>query len=186
MLTLEAFSERLSTAIKKSGMTQARLAEKADTSSANISNYCRGKSFPPLDTLSKIANVLNVSIDWLCGLKSKPDSVPVKTLGDVARLLASIGSWGNFTIMHFTGTCIDSQSNSITQLVPCMAFLDYTLRTFLDDMLKVRQLWHDGTFDSDFYYRWLEDRLSTLSEIELKTDEHGMYIDYMDDGELPF
>ena len=87
MLTLEDFSERLSIAIKKSGMTQAALAEKVDTSAANISNYCRGKSFPPLDVLERIAESLNVSIDFLCGRESKTSEAAIDNLGDVARLL---------------------------------------------------------------------------------------------------
>ncbi|MEE0795602.1 MAG: helix-turn-helix transcriptional regulator [Oscillospiraceae bacterium] len=189
MLTLEFFSERLSTAIKKAGITQASLAEKAETSSANISNYCRGKSFPPLDTLSKIADVLNVSIDWLCATNASGLSRSIRNLGDVARLLASMVEWecidfgeSSITEQRFIGYSRTYSANypeyeSIEQIVPAIIFRSESLRIFLEDLKKMKKLLAENTFDKSFYTRWLEDRLSSLCTIEIEKNEYGLYED---------
>lgn len=197
MLTLETFSERLNIAIKKSGMTQAALAEKAGTSAANISNYCRGKSFPPLDTLEKIAMVLNVSLDWLCGIEAEKPSASVKNLGDIARLLASVAEWECIELkeievetseLAFRGYTADYEEEyiKVKSNEPAMIFKSEQLRIFLEDLIKMKKLLSEKTFDYSFYNRWLEDRFNTLSEFPVTTNENGMYLEPMDFSNLPF
>ena len=191
MLTLESFSERLNIAIKKSGMTQAALAEKAGTSAANISNYCRGKSFPPIDTLEEIARALNVSIDSLCNTETNSVAMPIKSLGDIARLIASFADWKYISFSHELRRCRDDDGDIVEWPIPTIVFSDYHLCTFINDMNKMKQLLNGRTFDREFYNRWLDDRLKTLSGIVITTDNYGMYNDPEKyntdgDGELPF
>lgn len=178
MLSLEDFSECLSIAIKKSGMKQAALAEKVGTSPANISNYVRAKSFPPLDILVEIAQELNVSIDSLCGIKQSHDSGAIKSLADVARLLVSFDDW----------KLVDVEDvNEDAQIyLPTITLRDDCLAPFINDFKKVKALLEAGTFSKDFYNRWLEDRLKSLSDKKLELDEHGQYVDYYQTNGLPF
>ena len=47
------------------GMTQKSLAEKAGFDASNVAREIRYKSSPSADTAVKIANVLNVSVEYL-------------------------------------------------------------------------------------------------------------------------
>lgn len=47
------------------GFTQAQMADKSDMTEANFSSYERDKSVPSLDKLQKIAELFNVSTDYL-------------------------------------------------------------------------------------------------------------------------
>ena len=91
MLTKEEFAGRLKTAIDRKQIKQVELAEMIGVTTANMSNYVRGKSFPPIDTLAEIAKKLDVSLDWLCGIdRTAGESEKPKTYGDLAKVILSI------------------------------------------------------------------------------------------------
>ena len=48
-----------------SGMTQAELAAKLNYSDKAVSKWERGESLPDVAVLSKIADLFQVSLDWL-------------------------------------------------------------------------------------------------------------------------
>lgn len=50
---------------KEKGWSQAKLAQKLDINTRNISLYESGKSIPSSDTVHKLAALFNVSIDYL-------------------------------------------------------------------------------------------------------------------------
>ena len=65
------FAERLKEARTAAKLTQSELSKKADVAAATISAYesadgTKGKN-PSLDNAQKLANALNVSLDWLSG-----------------------------------------------------------------------------------------------------------------------
>lgn len=62
---IDLFPENLKKAIKAKGFTQTGLAKQANLPFETVSKWVRGKSFPRLDSLVLIANVLEVSIDEL-------------------------------------------------------------------------------------------------------------------------
>lgn len=62
---IDLFPENLKKAIKAKGFTQTGLAERANLPLETISKWVRGRSFPRLDSLVLIANVLEISIDEL-------------------------------------------------------------------------------------------------------------------------
>ena len=62
---IDLFPENLKKAIKAKGYTQTKLAKEANLPLETISKWVRGKSFPRLDSLVLIANVLEISIDEL-------------------------------------------------------------------------------------------------------------------------
>lgn len=67
MERLHAFQERLLIARRRREMTQGELAEKARLFKTDISKYERGESQPNLPRLCRLADVLNVSTDYLLG-----------------------------------------------------------------------------------------------------------------------
>lgn len=72
---------------KKKGLSQADLGKKIGTSGDVVGRYERGDIKPSIDVVEKIADVLEVSIDYLIG-KSKIefDKQAVKRLEDISNL----------------------------------------------------------------------------------------------------
>lgn len=64
---MENFSRRLSTLLDENNMTQTQLAKEVGTSNVTICRYITGERTPRIDVLTKIANVFNVSLDYLLG-----------------------------------------------------------------------------------------------------------------------
>lgn len=70
------FSERLKTLRKEAGLTQVDVAEKLGISQPAYASWERGAKKPTQDNLVKIAQVLNVSVDYLVGnLQKKSDEL---------------------------------------------------------------------------------------------------------------
>jgi transcriptional regulator with XRE-family HTH domain len=64
--------ERIRGLREKMGLTQKELASKLKIPNQNISNYERGFRQPDYETLQKIADFFEVSIDYLLGRSDKP------------------------------------------------------------------------------------------------------------------
>lgn len=71
-LTMTDFSTRLRDIIESRGVTQAWLAEKTNTTEATISRYLKGVHKPNLEIVARIAQALNVSIDYIMDLSLSP------------------------------------------------------------------------------------------------------------------
>lgn len=70
------FSERLKKLRKDAGLTQVDVAEKLGISQPAYASWERGIKKPTQDNLVKIAQVLNVSVDYLVGnLEEKSDAL---------------------------------------------------------------------------------------------------------------
>jgi len=61
------FSERLKTLRKEKKLTQKELAEQIGISQKSYSHWETGKNEASLENLIKLADLLEVSIDWLFG-----------------------------------------------------------------------------------------------------------------------
>lgn len=66
-LKVSTISQRMIESRKKINLTQNDIAEKSGISRVSIGNYERGSRIPDADVLEKIADVLNVSTDYLIG-----------------------------------------------------------------------------------------------------------------------
>ena len=61
------FPARLREVRKKRKMTQEQLGKRVDVTKVSISCYENGSRTPDIDTLEKIADALDVSVDYLLG-----------------------------------------------------------------------------------------------------------------------
>lgn len=61
------FSERLKNLRRQAGLTQVEVAEKLGISQPAYASWERGVKKPTQDNLVKIAQILNVSVDYLVG-----------------------------------------------------------------------------------------------------------------------
>lgn len=77
----EDFGEKLLKIRKAKGLTQTELGEIIGRGYSSISKYENGSQKPELDTVVELADILNVSIDYLVG-KKEPSTISVDGLHD--------------------------------------------------------------------------------------------------------
>ena len=65
------FKERITEAIKSSGLTQKQIANELGISEGNITNWKKGNNLPSIDILYKLCILLNESSDYLLGLEDE-------------------------------------------------------------------------------------------------------------------
>ena len=66
------FGQRLKAIRTEKGLKQSDLSESLGTDFRSVSNWERGVSAPNLDLLVKLADILDVSLDYLAGRKDDP------------------------------------------------------------------------------------------------------------------
>ena len=69
MSPFEMFRYRLRYLRQSHKMSQLELAKTLGTTQRLISHYETGKMRPNMNTMTNLAAVFNVDLDWLCGLK---------------------------------------------------------------------------------------------------------------------
>jgi transcriptional regulator with XRE-family HTH domain len=75
---------------KERSWTQAELAEKAGLASVQVGRYENGKSIPTIEILSKIADALNVSIDFLVNGTAEAQAIQHIQDKELLKLFASV------------------------------------------------------------------------------------------------
>lgn len=80
------FGERLKYLREKNKMYQSELAEKLNLAPSTISMYERGDRDPDTSTLSKIAEIFNVTTDYLLG---RTDKLKDKDIEDEKLIIAA-------------------------------------------------------------------------------------------------
>ena len=66
---VEGFVEKIHEAWYNSGLTQEQIADLVGTGRQSINNYLSGWSVPNATVLARMCSALNVSADYLLGLK---------------------------------------------------------------------------------------------------------------------
>ena len=65
----DTFAKNIKNLRKEFGMTQTQLANKIFVNKSMVSAYEKGTRLPSLDSLISLSKTLNVSIDYLLGIK---------------------------------------------------------------------------------------------------------------------
>ena len=81
--TVETFSSvlvgsRLRAARKHAGLSQRELAERCSTRQSHISSMEKELRAPSIEMLKRLADVLGVSVQWLCGYDQTPTEAPAE------------------------------------------------------------------------------------------------------------
>lgn len=74
MITLK-YGDRIALLREKRGLTQEELSNKIGISRAALSHYETNRREPDYETINKIANFFNVTIDYLLGRTDQPQTV---------------------------------------------------------------------------------------------------------------
>lgn len=170
------FAKRMKEARGKNGLKQKELAEKIGVTPQTISAYEKAGKAPTMDNAISIAKILDVSLDWLCGIdRDVKKQNDITTIGDAARFLHEISSWITVSVYD---DCFSSSDPCHTNHPGILFDLDDELAGFISDSLKMKKLLKNGTFTKEFYDRWAADRFRSLDEITIES--------YLDSHTLPF
>lgn len=74
MITLK-YGDRIALLREKRGLTQEELSTKIGISRAALSHYETNRREPDYETINKIANFFNVTVDYLLGRTDQPQTV---------------------------------------------------------------------------------------------------------------
>ena len=115
MTVREVLPVRLRELREQAGLTQAQVAEAVGTATVQISRYETGTILPSIDTLVKIADVLDASMDYLVGLSLTPRVSPLAsddlTL-DEQRLIQAIRDHDMRTTLVMLSLLVDRPTDA--------------------------------------------------------------------------
>lgn len=168
------FAKRLKEIREKAGLTQRDLAEALEkeyglkVTASSISGYEKGKSFPTLPTAKVIAEKLNVSLDYLCGITETTNQNGIDlfnpTYADCFKVIMQIESLFNGQ----AGIDIDKENYGDYEIdpvsgYPCgredaavMYFKDATVVKFVSEWKKILDAYRDDVFDYKTYKMVME------------------------------
>lgn len=78
----DKFNENLKTARIRKGLTQKDIAERIGVAKSTYSLYESGNREPNVQTIKKIADILNTSADTLLGIDENPQTIAAHFDGD--------------------------------------------------------------------------------------------------------
>lgn len=156
------FEHRLLEARKKKGLTQKQVAEKAGIHVASYSAYENNHKTPPADVLSNIADVLDVSLDWLMGRSEEPGHL--LTLGDIARSIYRIEKAMNAWIPYSCNIYAVGEDTSIQ-------FGSAPLTEFYEKAQKFHNLSLEVEEGRELYELWLEKEFRELDKRPLQQED---------------
>lgn len=82
-----SFGSRLLQARKKKGISQEELAKHLGTKGPAIGRYERDEMKPSIEAATKMANLLEVSLDWLVGnTDAELDTATLNRIQDITKL----------------------------------------------------------------------------------------------------
>lgn len=177
---LTTFAKRLKEARERRNIKQNALALKIGVTAQTISAYekaeanGKGKN-PTLENAVAIANELEVSLDWLCGIEKREQKND--TLGEYARMISEIIEWDTVVFSSdtveedvwvgdpYNGGGYETCEKTYIHIKLCPG----ELQKFTSDLIAMHKLLIKGTITNDLYARWLNDRLKALDEIPAYT-----------------
>lgn len=148
-----AFAERLKQIREEKKMTQKAFSEYLDIKQQTLSGYEIGKISPSLEVALTIAQKLEVSLDWLCGLSNERNNSAKRfgTYGEAFQQLVKIDKTIRINV---------NQTTLGGEYQPVITFNgDYIVRAFLKDWGKMLTLLHDKIIDESLYDLWVNQQV---------------------------
>lgn len=192
------FSERLKEARLAAKLKQTELAKLSGVTAATISAYERadegkGKN-PSLENAIKLAQALNVSLDWLCGLAVSNEKVQISDFlkmlvkldkGGIPLALDSVDLWqddykkllpraaGIYTeddYIEMQSICSDLHEEYAFPNIS-VTFNNSIITGFLTEWTKLRDLYNGGTIDEELYDLWLNQQYKKADLYQKQNDD---------------
>lgn len=161
----KVLAARLKKLREKTGLNQAAFSESIQLKQPTYNAYEKGANKPQVDTLIKIAQKYNVSIDWLCGLSDDEGRPKLffDTYADILSVIFEMGFLDGFCAdANFAkiedGTFQYEYDNNYRYFI-MFYFDDLTINKILEDWKKMHDLLNGGLIDEEVYSLWVEKTL---------------------------
>ena len=197
-MNINTFSERLIETRRSKNLTQAQLAKLSGVTAATISAYestdNKKGCNPSLDNALKLAEALDISLDWLCGSivnKDKIDtvdflkmlvklnessrvSVDVVDIEDTDIMGKVFNAYNLFSEDEHWNNAQYCESNNIPPAwdLPLVGFENCHISKFLTEWQKMKSLYDSGTIDESLYKLWLDKQFSDIEQKEKEEEEY--------------
>ncbi len=168
-MSSETFALRFKEAREKKNITIKALQPLVGASPSALNGYATGKTLPPLEVAIRIAQGLDVSLDWLCGLRDDVSDNGQMTTGKLVRILSCLLTTQtsikpNKKAAHFDKWNDGSVTISIDQEdIP--AIMDFA------SWASFMALYSNGTIEDEMYSAWLEKKAKELDSVVLPVTE---------------
>lgn len=168
------FAARLKQARESRGISQSELARQSGITVQSISSYeSDDPKEPKIYSASKIAETLNVSLDWLCGINDEESYKQYDNCGevidDVFKLLSSF---------QRNQTQIDTEADRII-----LSIRHPEITQFFSDYRTMKSLCNNGTISAVIFDSWLESAHKKIAEVDIRIPDP--YLDNIEDDDIP-
>lgn len=159
-----SFSDKIKELRNDQSLTQKEFSEKIGLSTASVIAYERGDKKPSFEVLTKIAEVWNVSLDWLCDIPQQKNANRLRTVSDVIKCVSDICTCNvPVRIEHNEGrvslTFERYPEGYDTEFIGETAITSFLVE--YEDMLK---LYRNGTITKELHDLWLDDKLKRFHD----------------------
>ena len=168
MSSTQIFAKRLKEARQGKGWSQTELAKAANTTATTVSKYEAGNetSKPSLELAVSFAQVLGVSLDWLCGIEQNTEKANRITDFDVKSYLYSL-----VRIVTELSTDIKTEGvklggeNAVSITIPNNVIGSFIVK--VSDLLKV---YRAGSLTEDLYITCIDKIVNDYSDYVFEYD----------------
>lgn len=164
MENTNTFAVRLKQIREEKKMTQKAFSEYLEIKQQTLSGYEIGRISPSLEIAFSIAQKLNVSLDWLCGLSDERNNSAKQfgTYGEIFQQLVKIDKTTHASIVELLRGGKHEQA---------IVFKDYIIQAFLKDWEKMLDLFHDKIIDESLYDLWADQQVAFYHTNPKNTNE---------------
>lgn len=182
------FLPNLRKALENKGMKQTELATKIDVSPQVISNWFGNRATPDILNLSRISDVLDISIDSLCGKNEERISSDIENFkGLLSSMWKQYRYCKNYLCFHYsinerqmkyTSKQLEA-IKSIDNFKPRTMFeisIDYEgVQIFLETLKKFDELYSDSFINEEMFNNFIEAQIDRIS-LDYENDVEESFI----------
>ena len=169
MENTNTFAVRLKQIRDEKKMTQKTFSEYLEIKQQTLSGYEIGKISPSLEVAFSIAQKLNVSLDWLCGLSNERNNSAEQfgTYGEIFQQLVKIDKSNHICIKSVKLGGDDKQ---------VILMNDSIVQIFLEEWGKILTLFHDGIINKSLYDLWVNEKIQYY---KVRLNDFDEYMEFM-------
>ena len=175
------FSDNIKALRNKLNLTQKDFAEKIQVTAPTLNAYEKGTKKPNFDTLIKIAQEFNLSLDELCGINKSTEMSKIKTYSDIFKIILQVKEHTDV----FSHLKIDKDVWGEELLLT-------TRDDFVIDFVKeyeiMLSLKEKGSVSNNIFNEWLSSKFKRYGELDIEAFRmvYSSPRDVNEEYDLPF
>ena len=153
MIDMVCIGKRIKELRSDKNMNQAEFSKLISTNQSTLSAYERGERVPPYETLICVAQLCNVSLDWLCGLSNKRTAAhKICSCSDLIQIIVQLKEINGVELT------LQTESRSSDAKLKCV-FEIPELTDFYTEWQEMKVVRDTEPMGAKLYQLWLKDVL---------------------------